>query len=484
MRCAIYARISMDKTGDELGVQRQVAACRDLARQRGWTVAREYIDNDRSAYSRKPRPEFEALMADVQLGTLDRIIVWRTDRFYRRVADLERIVPMVERAGVSVEAVMSGQVNLATADGRMMARIMGSVAEHESDVKGERVRARVQQRLHQEGRQPAARRPFGWAWIDPDPKDPNRPVPGSRAGLKPHPVEAALVAEMYARFIAGENLSQIARWLTESGATGSSGGRITQSRVSFILRNPRHAGLLADIDPDTRRVRGVLGEASDGQRIVAPDVWRSANAVLTDPGRRRKPGRPAVALLSGGLAVCPVCGGKVVAGSNAGRNGERFPSYDCQSTRHVSRKRDIIDALVIAEVGSYLQDNRAQLVAAAERLQSSAGHSDAGTTAEAEALRARQQELADLVTSGDLAPTDYAQAVSGITARLQALPVAAPRPPRALLELLRHGDIAAAWQRVAADDIPQARIILGALIDRVEVLPRRAGVRIVWKTAA
>src|SRR4051812_21191981 len=127
-RAVIYARISLDRSGDELGVQRQVKACRDLADQRGGSIAREDVHNDRSAFSRKPRPEFEALMQDVSAGLVDQIIVWRTDRFYRRVSDLERIVPMVDRAGVSVEAVMSGQVNLATADGRMMARIMGSVA--------------------------------------------------------------------------------------------------------------------------------------------------------------------------------------------------------------------------------------------------------------------------------------------------------------------------------------------------------------------
>lgn len=47
---AIYARISDDRTGTRLGVERQLADCRRLAAERGWNVAQEYVDNDRSAF--------------------------------------------------------------------------------------------------------------------------------------------------------------------------------------------------------------------------------------------------------------------------------------------------------------------------------------------------------------------------------------------------------------------------------------------------
>ena len=52
---AIYARISADVEGKSLGVQRQLEDCRKLAADRGWPVGAEYVDNDVSAFSGKPR---------------------------------------------------------------------------------------------------------------------------------------------------------------------------------------------------------------------------------------------------------------------------------------------------------------------------------------------------------------------------------------------------------------------------------------------
>ena len=61
---AVYARISSDPEGDRLGVTRQTQDCRTAAERRGWPIADEYIDDDRSAYSGKPRPEYRRLLAD------------------------------------------------------------------------------------------------------------------------------------------------------------------------------------------------------------------------------------------------------------------------------------------------------------------------------------------------------------------------------------------------------------------------------------
>ena len=55
--CAIYCRISADKNGEALGVQRQEEECRGLAKTRGWTVIEPpFVDNDFSAFSGKLRP--------------------------------------------------------------------------------------------------------------------------------------------------------------------------------------------------------------------------------------------------------------------------------------------------------------------------------------------------------------------------------------------------------------------------------------------
>ena len=59
----VYARISSDREGDQLGVRRQIEDCKRLAVERGWVVSALYVDDDISAWSGKPRPEYERLLA-------------------------------------------------------------------------------------------------------------------------------------------------------------------------------------------------------------------------------------------------------------------------------------------------------------------------------------------------------------------------------------------------------------------------------------
>jgi site-specific DNA recombinase len=65
-RAAIYCRISRDRIGAGLGVERQETECRELAARLGWTVAVVYVDNDISAYSGKARPGYRALLEDLK----------------------------------------------------------------------------------------------------------------------------------------------------------------------------------------------------------------------------------------------------------------------------------------------------------------------------------------------------------------------------------------------------------------------------------
>lgn len=65
---AVSARISSDQDGTALGVARQLEDCRKLAASLGWVVGEEYVDNDLSAYSGKPRPEYQRMLLDLADG--------------------------------------------------------------------------------------------------------------------------------------------------------------------------------------------------------------------------------------------------------------------------------------------------------------------------------------------------------------------------------------------------------------------------------
>src|SRR3954454_10277896 len=121
-RAAVYCRISSDPKGLGLGVERQREDCHALAERHGWRIAGTFIDNDVSAYSGKPRPQYAALMEAVQAGEVDVVVAWDPDRLHRSPAELEAFIVAVERAGVDVVTVQAGQWDLSTASGKLVAR--------------------------------------------------------------------------------------------------------------------------------------------------------------------------------------------------------------------------------------------------------------------------------------------------------------------------------------------------------------------------
>ncbi len=70
-RVAIYNRISNDPQGIEAGVERQREDCLALADRLGWQVCETYVDNDLSAWTGKPRPDYRRMLADIRAGKVD-----------------------------------------------------------------------------------------------------------------------------------------------------------------------------------------------------------------------------------------------------------------------------------------------------------------------------------------------------------------------------------------------------------------------------
>jgi site-specific DNA recombinase len=133
VRAAVYCRISDDRQGLGFGVERQAQDCLALAQRNGWAVTRTYIENDTSAYSGKPRPRYAELMDAVAAGEVEVIVAWDPDRLHRSPAELETFIAAVERAGVGVVTVQAGSWDLSTANGRLVARMLGNIARHESE---------------------------------------------------------------------------------------------------------------------------------------------------------------------------------------------------------------------------------------------------------------------------------------------------------------------------------------------------------------
>lgn len=161
VRAGIYTRISYDPAGQRAGVERQRLDCEALCRSRGWEVARYLEDNDRSAYSGKPRRAYQELLRAVDAGEIDAIVIWHNDRLHRSPKELEGFIDLVERTGVRVAVVSGGDYDLTSPDGRLAARIVGAVARKESEDRSRRVR-RKHLELAEQGR-PAGQ--LGWGYV-------------------------------------------------------------------------------------------------------------------------------------------------------------------------------------------------------------------------------------------------------------------------------------------------------------------------------
>lgn len=477
---ALYLRISNDPAGERAGVERQRAECEALAVRLGLSVVDVYEDNDISAYSGKVRPDFERLLADAADGNFGTVVVWASDRLYRRMADLTRITEQLA-PHARIVTVTGGDVDLSSAEGIMRAQVLGSVAEFESRRKGERVSARARQRATVEGRTTTGSRPYGWAWKRPCPggadchhkvtcTDGQRPVQGSRAGLVPHPVEAPAVAAAYRDIADGLSLAAAHRRLADRLGADQI---MTTPALRGVLLSPRHAGLAAYHGE-------IIGEVPDGVRIVAPELWEQVRAILSDPSRRTSPGRPANTLLGGGLLRCGRCDSPMAA-SNKHDNRGTAPIYVCSRNYHMHRRRAKVEGAVLPVVAALLER-----LAGAGLLTPAALADDPATVGlrdRAAAAEARLDALAGLLAAGELDPRDYASAAAKVRADLEDVSASlARRTRRPHLSGLGSDPAAAFRQAVADGDAEVVRGVCGEVLERIVLQPGRGGAALLtWR---
>lgn len=140
LRVALYARVSTVNHGQDSGLQ--LEELRQVAAQRGWPVAREYVDNGVSG-SKTSRPALDQMLADAQAGRFDLVVVWKLDRLARSLQHLLGVLDQLSGWGVGFASLRDAGIDTTTPTGRLLLQLLGAFAEFERALIQERVIAGV-----------------------------------------------------------------------------------------------------------------------------------------------------------------------------------------------------------------------------------------------------------------------------------------------------------------------------------------------------
>jgi DNA invertase Pin-like site-specific DNA recombinase len=147
LRCAVYTRKSseegLDQEYNSIDAQRD-AGHAYIASQRaeGWIAVADDYDDPAFSGGNMERPGLRRLMADIETGKVDIVVVYKIDRLTRSLADFSKMIEVFDRQGVSFVSVTQ-QFNTTTSMGRLMLNVLLSFAQFEREVTGERIRDKI-----------------------------------------------------------------------------------------------------------------------------------------------------------------------------------------------------------------------------------------------------------------------------------------------------------------------------------------------------
>ncbi len=144
LRCAVYTRKSteegLDRAFNTLDAQRD-ACMAYVASQRaeGWTPVPDHYDDGGFTGANLDRPALRRLLADIDAGQVDVVVVYKIDRLSRALMDFAKLVEAFDAHGVTFVSVTQS-FNTTTSMGRLTLNILLSFAQFEREVIGERIR--------------------------------------------------------------------------------------------------------------------------------------------------------------------------------------------------------------------------------------------------------------------------------------------------------------------------------------------------------
>jgi len=323
IRCAVYTRKStedgLEQEFNSLDAQREAgeAYIKSQAHE-GWICLPDHYDDGGFTGGNMDRPALQRLLADIQAGKVDMVVVYKVDRLSRSLLDFAKMVETFDQNKVAFVSVTQ-LINTSTSMGRLMLNVLLSFAQFEREIISERTRDKMA----------AARRKGKWVG--------GMPVLGYDVvdtKLVINPLEADRVRRIFQEYLDHDGLisvvHELARrgWRTKAWTTAKGtqrGGRdFDKSSLWQLLTNITYLGKL--------RYKEEIHEG-EHEAIIDREIWQRVQDKLQRNGRtggamvRNKFG----ALLKG-LLHCVPCG-CAMSPTHSTKGAKRYRYYACTTAQ-------------------------------------------------------------------------------------------------------------------------------------------------------
>jgi site-specific DNA recombinase len=351
VRCAIYTRKSseegLEQAFNSLDAQREACAAYVLSQaSEGWSALPDIYDDGGLSGGSLERPALQRLLADIAVGRVDIIVVYKVDRLTRSLLDFAKLVEVFDKAGVSFVSITQS-FNTTTSMGRLTLNMLLSFAQFEREVTAERIRDKI-----------AASKAKGM-WMGGTPPLGYQPDGRSLAIVGPH---ADIVRDIYRRYLDTGNVRLVVEQLAAerilapvrhtSGGRAYGGGAFCRGQIYSILKSPIYIGEIAH-----REVR----YKGQHQPIIDRATWDAVQARLDGnvPGERRGTNIATTSLLAG--LIVDEAGEPLVA-AHACKGKVRYRYYVSRSRHDGDPARSIrlpareIESAVIESIAAAFDD--------------------------------------------------------------------------------------------------------------------------------
>ena len=270
IRCAIYTRKSSDEGLDQdfNSLDAQYEACAAYVasqKHEGWKLVSERYDDGGVSGGTLERPGLKRLLADIEAGAVQMIVVYKIDRLTRSLADFARLIDQLEAAGCSFVSVTQA-FNTSSSMGRLTLNVLLSFAQFEREVTAERIRDKLAA-SKKKGMWMGGLAPLGYD--------------GRDRALHVNEVEAAIVREIFSLYLDRRNVADVEavlrernirtkRRVFESGRT-SGGAPFTRGGLYHLLSNPVYIGQI--------RHKDILHDGRH-KAIIDAETWLAAQSIL------------------------------------------------------------------------------------------------------------------------------------------------------------------------------------------------------------